>query len=377
MARFATVLTKIRNAAAVTAVLAGPALLTAAPHVGGGHHPGGGNIGRPAAQPQPQMMHPGQMQVPTQGHVFPQPQVGQVPHAGFAPNATGGLQQAGNHVVPSARGQGSPVAGGGGRTGVVPSSRGANGAGGTNNQVAASNRGQGGTKAANGSSTGSNGQQTNQTGTGQQAKQAGAGQQANQAGNGQQANQAGNAPQANQAGSGQQAMTPAGTPSGKGDLLSNLSNLLSSLGGGGGGGGSSGGGDSGGGGSPAPAYQPAVAEPQPVVQTTATVPPTIQPTAAETPVVRPTPERGMYIDGLIPGGAAHRANLRPGDVIGEVNGRPTRNWDEFEAAVKSATGPVQVIFFNAETKQWESLTATPIGGLLGTIVHEEEVPAGK
>ena len=50
-----------------------------------------------------------------------------------------------------------------------------------------------------------------------------------------------------------------------------------------------------------------------------------------------TVTRGLYITTIIPGGAAERAGMMPGDVLVEVNGQRTYNFEELARAIESAS----------------------------------------
>jgi hypothetical protein len=83
---------------------------------------------------------------------------------------------------------------------------------------------------------------------------------------------------------------------------------------------------------------------------------------------------GMKIIRVLTGGAGEAADLRADDVLYQVAGQRVRNYEEFHAAIEQAKGSVEIVFFNAETRRYEKLDATPQDGLLGVEVIETELP---
>jgi hypothetical protein len=74
---------------------------------------------------------------------------------------------------------------------------------------------------------------------------------------------------------------------------------------------------------------------------------------------------GVLIRSVTRGGVAHQAGLQAGDVIVSFGGVRTRSFEELQAAVQEADGPVKVVFVNSENGQTEYLTLEPEDGRIG------------
>jgi S1-C subfamily serine protease len=63
----------------------------------------------------------------------------------------------------------------------------------------------------------------------------------------------------------------------------------------------------------------------------------------------PDPRGGMVITSVIPGSPAERIGLEVGDVITEVNGRPTRIAREMDDAVRNSRGYLRLRIVDVRT----------------------------
>jgi membrane-associated protease RseP (regulator of RpoE activity) len=88
------------------------------------------------------------------------------------------------------------------------------------------------------------------------------------------------------------------------------------------------------------------------------------------------PAGAVKITSLVETGAAAVAGLRQGDVILSFNGVATPSFDALREAVAAAAGPAEVIFFNPEPGQKESLTVTPAAGKIGVDVEPVQLASG-
>jgi hypothetical protein len=141
----------------------------------------------------------------------------------------------------------------------------------------------------------------------------------------------------------------------------------------------------GGGGAAAPATPPVeIPAPQAVPAPGVIPPPAELPNreAVPPPVneVPTPPEVGLLILDIVEGSGAAKAGLRADDVLYSVKGKRVQAFEDLPAILKDVTGPVEVVFWNGETKQYESLKVTPQKGVLGALLQVEPVllpkPAG-
>ncbi len=160
-------------------------------------------------------------------------------------------------------------------------------------------------------------------------------------------------------------------PGGNGGNLANV--LASLLGGGGSGGGGSGGCAGSGGGCAAgggdggcPAGGSGDGCPPvmmgPVADATAA---TADDTGSEDAGSTEADDSGVRIDAVTKGAPADVAGLRTGDVIIRFGGVPTRTFEDLQNAVQQASGPVKVVFINAENNAVEYLMVEPQDGRIG------------
>jgi membrane-associated protease RseP (regulator of RpoE activity) len=89
-----------------------------------------------------------------------------------------------------------------------------------------------------------------------------------------------------------------------------------------------------------------------------------------TPVV--ATEWGMLITEETRTGPASAAGMRVNDIILNVGGMRTQTFDQLANAL-ATVGPVEVVFFNSESKQTEKTMVTPVNGRIGVTAQPVEV----
>jgi len=106
----------------------------------------------------------------------------------------------------------------------------------------------------------------------------------------------------------------------------------------------------------------------------------VQPAIAEAPTPEPAPvaqtasvEYGMLITDVVDGGAAAQADLRVNDIILSFAGTRVQSFEDLQAALATADGSTELVFFNSETKQIEKLYVTPNNSRLGIATVSAEV----
>jgi len=85
-------------------------------------------------------------------------------------------------------------------------------------------------------------------------------------------------------------------------------------------------------------------------------------------------EWGLKVTQVMDGGAAKKADLRPGDIILGVGQTRTQTLGELQQALASARGQVEVVFINNENKKIEKIPVMPADGKIGVAVEPVDLP---
>lgn len=78
---------------------------------------------------------------------------------------------------------------------------------------------------------------------------------------------------------------------------------------------------------------------------------------------------GMKILDVTDGGAAHKAGLRPGDIITHVGEKRTRSFEELSTALAGVIGRVDLKFKRGENAKSELISIKPVDGRIGVTVE--------
>ncbi len=78
-----------------------------------------------------------------------------------------------------------------------------------------------------------------------------------------------------------------------------------------------------------------------------------------------TDDGGVLLRAVEEGAAAEQAGLQVGDVILSFGGVRTHTFEDLQAAVQRAGGPVKVVFINGENGETEYLMVDPEDGRIG------------
>jgi len=85
------------------------------------------------------------------------------------------------------------------------------------------------------------------------------------------------------------------------------------------------------------------------------------------------PETGLRITWMDETGPAATQGLQVGDVIVQLAGMPTHNYDDVRLALQQAGDTAEVVFLNVENGQLESMTVQPVATRLGISVEEVQI----
>jgi hypothetical protein len=87
-----------------------------------------------------------------------------------------------------------------------------------------------------------------------------------------------------------------------------------------------------------------------------------------------TVEFGLLVMESAPGGFRGKGDLRWGDIVVAVGGTRVRTNVELGAVIERSTGPIDLVFFNGETKRLEKMVITPAHDTLGLVTVQAPIP---
>jgi len=85
-------------------------------------------------------------------------------------------------------------------------------------------------------------------------------------------------------------------------------------------------------------------------------------------------EWGLKVTQVMEGGAAKKADLRPGDIILGIGQTRTQTLSELQQALASARGQAELVFINQDNKKIEKIPVTPTDGKIGVAVEPVDLP---